>query len=635
MTPRLIALAGPLEGGVFNLSSSEASIGRDSSNHIHLNDTSVSRKHCCISQDGDRFLLCDLESMNGTFVNDVPVRERMLSEGDRVKIGGTLFLFILREIEPNPTSSKTQYDDGRAVTSTTVVLHIDKPPYLHPQDMKSAIPVSERLARDLNALLQVSATINQIRRLGELREKLLQLIFDVLPAERGAILLDKDFFDLSDHLYFADRTGGREPFKLSRTVIDRVRAECVAILSNDVAENALFRASSLTISHIRSLLVIPIQLDKRQLGIIYLDSSNPETKFDENHLKLISAIAALSAVAFDNVRHLEWLANETRRLRDEISLNHDMIGESEPMRAVYQMIAKVAPSDSTILIRGENGTGKELAAREIHQKSPRKDQPFIPINCAGLSESLLDSDLFGHEKGAFTGAVTEKKGKLELANGGTVFLDELGEMPLPLQAKLLRVLQTREFERGGGRRTTKVDIRLIAATNRDLEAAIKTGEFRQDLLYRLNVISFRMPELKDRRDDIPLLAHYFAMKYAQRCKRPVRGLSPQARALLVNYDWPGNVRELENAIERAVVLGTTDTILPEDLPETLHEGIQPANIQETKYHAATREAKRTLILQKLEQTGGNYTQAAKLLDIHPSNLHRLIRNLGLKSELKK
>src|SRR5262245_54036695 len=307
-----------------------------------------------------------------------------------------------------------------------------------------------------------------------------------------------------------------------------------------------------------------------------------------------------------------------------------MVGESEQMQGVYQLISRVAPSDSTVLILGESGTGKELAARAVHNLSPRVGKPFVAINCAGLSDTLLESNLFGHEKGAFTGAVAQKKGKLEIADGGTVFLDEMGELPLPLQAKLLRVLQTREFERVGGTRAIKVDIRLIAATNRNLEAAIKNGSFRADLYYRLNVVSLTMPALRDRRDDITLLAHYFVVKYGQKCKRHVRGLVPATKTLLIGYDWPGNVRELENVIERAVLLGSTEMIQPEDLPESLHETTLLPDVQQTKFHSAAREAKRQIVLNALDQAAGNYTHAAKILGIHPNNLHRLARNLGLK-----
>jgi Nif-specific regulatory protein len=286
------------------------------------------------------------------------------------------------------------------------------------------------------------------------------------------------------------------------------------------------------------------------------------------------------------------------------------------------------------LISGESGTGKELAARAIHRNSARADKPFMAVNCAALAESLLESELFGHEKGAFTGALALKKGRLEVADGGTVFLDEIGELSPALQVKLLRVLQEREFERVGGTRTIKIDIRLIAATNKDLEAAIADGSFRQDLYYRLNVVQLKMPALKDRPEDIPLLASYFAMKYADKCNRRVKGVSSEARARLVSYDWPGNVRELENALERAVVLGSTESLLAEDLPEAVLESEPSENTSVAKYHEAVAETKKKIILDAVAQADGSYTEAAKLLGVHPNYLHRLIRNLNLKKELK-
>ncbi|HYJ45415.1 MAG TPA: sigma-54 dependent transcriptional regulator, partial [Pyrinomonadaceae bacterium] len=252
------------------------------------------------------------------------------------------------------------------------------------------------------------------------------------------------------------------------------------------------------------------------------------------------------------------------------------------------------------------------------------------VNCAALTETLLESELFGHEKGAFTGAIAQKKGKIEIADGGTLFLDEVGEMSPLLQTKLLRVLQEREFERVGGTRTLHVDIRIIAATNRNLEEAIKMGSFRQDLYFRLNVVSVRMPPLRERREDISLLARHFTARYSEKCKRRVTGLSAEALECLSAYDWPGNVRELENAIERAVVLGSTERIQPEDLPEFLIERMPSTNQSAGKYYESVKEAKRSIILKALERTGYNYTEAARLLGVHPNNLHRLIRNLNLK-----
>src|SRR5207253_4817365 len=248
-----------------------------------------------------------------------------------------------------------------------------------------------------------------------------------------------------------------------------------------------------------------------------------------------------------------------------------IVGESPAIVKLLQMIARLAPRDTSVLILGESGTGKELVARALHRQSPRAAKPFAAINCAALTETLLESELFGHEKGAFTGAVAQKKGKLEAAEGGTVFLDEVGELAAPLQAKLLRVLQEREFERVGGTRPIKLDIRLIAATNVDLNEASRTGKFRQDLYYRLNVVSLEVPPLREHPQDIPLLAAYFIARYSEKVNRRVAGISPKARTCLLHYSWPGNVRELENAIERAVVLGSTELILPEDLPDSILE----------------------------------------------------------------
>jgi Nif-specific regulatory protein len=248
---------------------------------------------------------------------------------------------------------------------------------------------------------------------------------------------------------------------------------------------------------------------------------------------------------------------------------------------------------------------------------------------------LLESELFGHEKGSFTGALVQKKGRLEVAEGGTVFLDEIGELSPALQVKLLRVLQEREFERVGGTKPIKLDIRVITATNRNLEEAVSQGSFRQDLYYRLNVVSLEMPPLRNRQEDIPLLANYFAAKYGQKCNRRVMGIAPQAQARLVAYDWPGNVRELENAIERAVVLGSTETILPEDLPESVLESASVASEPPTKYHEAVVQTKKQIILSAMAQANGSFTEAAKILGVHPNYLHRLIRNLNLKEQLKK
>ncbi len=358
-------------------------------------------------------------------------------------------------------------------------------------------------------------------------------------------------------------------------------------------------------------------------------------RFDPALLGLITGFGNVVARVLENARNMEWLGIEKERLEEELKIGHDMVGESEALDTVKQFVGRVAGNDSTVLVWGESGTGKELVARAIHRNSARVHKPFVAINCAAITDTLLESELFGHEKGAFTGAVAQKKGKLETAEGGTVFLDEIGELAPGLQAKLLRVLQEHEFERVGGTRTIPLNIRLIAATNRDLREASLNKEFRPDLYYRLNVVSVKMPALRERRKDIPILATFFAKRYAEKMKRNLRGISAEARACLIGYDWPGNVRELENAIERAVVLGSSEMILPEDLPESILEQAGPDGRAATALHDGVREAKRVLIERAIDQAGGNYTEAAKILGVHANHLFRLIKSLDMTPKRKR
>jgi len=315
---------------------------------------------------------------------------------------------------------------------------------------------------------------------------------------------------------------------------------------------------------------------------------------------------------------------------ESLGLKHDIVGTSSKVGELLDLIKRVAPSSSTVLIQGESGTGKELVARALHKNSPRAERPLVAINCAALTESLLESELFGHEKGAFTGAIARKKGKIEMAEGGTLFLDEISELAPGMQAKLLRALQEREFEPVGGTRSVKVNVRVIAATNRNLQEAVQSGQFRDDLFYRLNVVSIVTPPLRERREDIPALAESFIAKVSGKYRTPLKALSAEALAHLMRYEWPGNVRELENAIERAMVLGSTLEIRPEDLPQIVFEA-GTADERAEGFQGAVKENKKQLVLQALEKAGGYYVDAAKILGLHPNSLLRLIRTLGLRS----
>jgi Nif-specific regulatory protein len=627
MNPRLTAISGRLKGSVFPIEALPVVIGRDTAATLCIADASVSRRHSQIEKEDEQFVILDLESLNGTFINDVPVKRRPLQHGDRIRIGDSQFLFLMHDGDFNSKSSEIRFDEGHVISGSTLQVRFNDALYL--------------MARDLSALMKVSTTINAIRGVEELQKTLLELLFEVVPAERGAILLT-DAGSQEDASEFAsvfglDRRGEPdESIKVSRTVTKRVLQHGESLLTNNLADATdLESADSLITERPRSILCVPLIMLERTLGVIYLDTRDPESVFDKDHLQLVSAISAITAVAIENARHIEWLVSENQRLIADFNVEHNMVGESQAMRDVLQFISKVAPTDSTVLLAGESGTGKELVARAIHQNSKRADKPFMAVNCAALAESLLESELFGHEKGSFTGALALKKGRLEIADGGTVFLDEIGELSLTLQVKLLRVLQERDFERVGGTRTLKVDIRLITATNKNLEDAVAAGTFRQDLYYRLNVVGLEMPALRERQEDIPLLANYFAAKYAEKCNRRITGISAEAQARLLGYDWPGNVRELENAIERAVVLGSTDRILLEDLPESVLESEPAATAPGTKYHEAVAQTKKQIILNAMQQAKGSYTEAAKLLGVHPNYLHRLIRNLNLKEEVKR
>ena len=631
MNPRLVAHSGPRKGQTISLAENEVVVGRESSAGLCLADVSVSRYHCRIRSEDGQLQIVDLESLNGTFVNGLPVSARSLNHGDQIRIGDSCFSLVLRDEPLPPAMTSISWDEAAGVTGETVELRREDAIFLQPGEKKA----NPRVTESLNALLGISSAIHSVQDAGKLARRLLELVFEVIPAEHGVVLLlqrDGDFSMIARH----GAAGSAATEVVSKTVVRRVTEGKVAVLSNEIRERPdLMQVTSLASAHVRSLLAVPLQVYDRVTGVIYLATSSAAARFDGDHLQLLTAIAAMAAVAMENARHVELLNEENRRLQGEINLRHCMVGDSPKMREVLQFTAKAAPTEATVLLRGESGTGKELVARAIHQNSPRHDKPFVAINCAALTESLLESELFGYEKGAFTNALSQKKGKLETADGGTIFLDEVGELALTLQAKLLRVLQEREFDRVGGTRPVQVNVRVLAATNRNLEDAIKAGLFRQDLYFRLNVVSFTLPPLRERRQDIPLLASYFIEKHSRQARRRVSGLSPQARAVLIGHDWPGNIRELENAIERAVVLGSSEMLLAEDLPEGLLERNLPEGDKPTLFHDAVNQTKREVILKAFEGAAGNYTETAKLLGLHPNYLHRLIRNLDLKPALKK
>jgi two-component system, NtrC family, response regulator HydG len=619
----------------FPLPDGEVSIGRDPTNQLCISDKSLSRRHCLIAGCGEQFTIRDSGSRNGTLLNGMPVQEQTLRHGDQIAIGESVIVFLLHSDETQLEKSQVVFADTAELGGSPLVLRPEDSVYLQPESAITRSIDPARQARDLDALLKIATGIGSIRDRESLQWQLLGLIFDVVPADRGAVVLTDNVNDFESAVAWDRVLGPAHPVRVSRTVVRRVLQERVGLVVSDVtSDRALRSVQTLKDLQVRSLLCVPLLAQDGVLGAIYLDSRSANERFDENHLQVMTAVAGIATLAFENVRRWEELLRENNDLRAEINLEHNMVGNSSRIREVFEFIRRVAPTDSTVLIEGESGTGKELVARAIHRNSPRAERPFVAINCAAITETLLESELFGHEKGAFTGAHAQVKGKMEIAEGGTLFLDEVTELAQGLQAKLLRVLQEREFERVGGHRPIKLNIRLVAATNRKLAETVNAGGFRKDLYYRLNVVALTMPALRDRREDIVQLAEHFVAKSARKSGTRPKAISPEARSCLQNYEWPGNVRELENAIERAMVLGSGDVILADDLPDTIAESALPIASTNAKYHGALKETKKQIILQALQQAGGNYIDAAKILGMHPNSLLRLIRNLDLKAAAK-
>jgi len=489
-------------------------------------------------------------------------------------------------------------------------------------------PRVRRGVRELSLLFHVSQMLGRSLDLREVGGPLLKALADEMGMRRGTLLLlnretDEIFIEVAHGLSETQRERGR--YRLGEGVTGQVVQTGEPAVVPRISEEPLFLNRTGAREKLRrrdiSFLCVPIKLGMEVIGALSADRLFDENVSFEEDVRLLSIIASMIAQA---VKLRQALQEERQRLLEDVRRREadpgefrpaNLVGNSKAMQAVYDLIAQVALSDTTVLIHGESGTGKELVAQAVHEHSRRAERPFIKVHCAALPESLLESELFGHERGAFTGAVARRKGRFELADRGTVFLDEVGDFSPALQVKLLRVLQEREFERVGGMETLKLDVRVIAATHRDLDDMIADGRFRQDLYYRLNVFPIHLPPLRERRTDILQLADHFVERYSKAADKQVFRISTPAIDMLMAYHWPGNVRELENCIERAVLLSTDGVIHGYHLPPTLQTAEASGTVYTGALHATLDNVERELILDALKSSRGNMAKAARALGV--------------------
>ncbi len=466
------------------------------------------------------------------------------------------------------------------------------------------------------ALLTISEEINSMRDTTALLDRVMDIAMNTVKAERGFILLrtpesPRNFEAVTARNISKESISSIQ--ELSSSVVNQVLEQGEPVLAIDaLADQRFSGAESVLLQNIRSLMCTPLIRNDQLVGAIYMDNRVDAGKFDEESLQFLKAFAGQAAIAIENAQLFEQLQSENQRLKKEASLQHvfpEIIGKSTPILKILEMVRDVADSTASVLIEGESGTGKELVARALHFHSSRRDKLFMPVFCGSLSENLLESELFGHKKGAFTGAVENKAGLFEEAHHGTLFLDEIADISKTIQTKLLRVIQEGEIKRVGETSIRNVDVRIVSATNKSLWEEVKAGNFREDLFYRLHVIKIKMPPLRERRDDIPLLAEHFLKKFAPESKKKIIGFTSEALDMLRDYQWPGNIRELENAIERAVILAKEPKI-PRDL----------FNLDRPKPEAELigkplKEIEKYSIMKTLEMTGNNRTKAAEILEV--------------------
>ncbi len=629
----------PLEAGA------RYSVGRAPTNRIVLRDDLCSREHAEIFHLDSEWYIRDLGSLNGTLLNGEPIRsERVLRPLDELRLGRTRLVFVEEMSQlpdlPKGTAPTASKSDGLEIRQ-----RLSQTRY---QQTAQTIEATLGENRETNNRIPAQQAIGVLYRLAldmasasdttELCTLAVDAVFRATPAEVVAILKFKEPREFELLVNRSRTTGPATYHKVSHYVSNEVLSTKQAVLAENVAANATLKnRDSIAELRVASLICAPILAGDQLLGLLHVYRTTGHTPLNSEDLEFTLAVARQLGTVWHRLTRQSVLWAENRSLKDQLRIESEIVGRSEALRRVESQLLRAAETRATVLIRGESGSGKELIARAIHMHSPRRDGPFICLNCAALTETLLESELFGHEKGAFTGATERLIGKFEAADKGTIFLDEIGEMALGTQAKLLRVLEGHPFERVGGNVPIRVDVRVVAATNRPLEEAVRAGTFRKDLFYRLQVVQLDVPPLRERLEDVPLLAEHFLKRFVRETGRKIKGFTAAALQKISNYHWPGNVRELRNLIERAVALchgpmiDAADLVLFElEAREGDAENRVAGSAGRGEYEPETLEAvERRHIEATLKFTEWNKSKAAAILGIERSTLDRKVERYGI------
>ncbi|MCC6897985.1 MAG: sigma 54-interacting transcriptional regulator [Polyangiaceae bacterium] len=646
---RLEVLNGGSKGRVLEPEGDVVRIGRAASNELELTEAHVSAEHARLVVGAERVTLEDLRSTNGTAIvrgsqrillGDSTSMRTVLETGDVVELGGSA---------DESTQVRVQLGAEREPAHVVTIRPI--------AELPGVTGSAERNTGVLASLFRVEKAIGGAPDLDAVLIAVADAALELVPTATHATLVLRDDIaaetdrDEAGYVPVLTRVRGAAgrgeapagPVAVTRSVFRKVVRERAAVLAAD-APSESFSSESLLGASIRSTIGVPLWKGDEILGVLQVDNRATPGMFDSADLEALGVLAASSSLAIANARLVRRLLAAEEQLQKENTFLKgrerakqsgatEIIGQSRAMRDLLTQLDKVVDTRVTVLIEGETGTGKELIASAVHYRSRRRGKLFVAQNCAALPENLLESELFGHKRGSFTGATEEKRGLFDVADGGTLFLDEVTEMPLSLQAKLLRVLQEGEIRPVGATHTKIVDVRIVAACNRNLEKEVEAGRFRQDLYYRLKVFPIRVPPLRERRDDVPLLSGHFLQKYTREVGRPVAGFAQGAMELLMSYEWPGNVRELENEVQRLVIQVDAGAFITPDLlsprVRQMEATIAQAGAVKGTLKEMVEQVEKYFILETLREHGNNKTSAAKTLGITREGLHKKLKQLGI------